>query len=194
MNKRETAFTGVVLAGGRSTRMGRDKALIPLEDGRTLLEQAVETLRAAGAAEVLVSVGNEKTYGIPGTREFQDLQAGCGPMGGLAVGLAEAQHELCMVLAVDLPAMTSVYLGGLLAEADVDCGIVPLFGGSAEPLVAIYTKEATAEVERAMKAQDYSLQRLVCKLEALQLVRFRTVCEAERVLFANWNSPEDCTS
>lgn len=174
--------------------MGRDKALLTLPNGCTLLERAVETLRAAGAAEVLVSVGNGKAYGVHGTREFQDLQAGCGPMGGLAVGLAEAQYELCVVLAVDLPAMTSEYLGGLLAEADADCGIVPLFGGSAEPLAAFYTKEATAEVERAMRSQDYSLQRLVCKLEALQLVRFRAVCEAERVLFANWNSPEDCTS
>jgi molybdopterin-guanine dinucleotide biosynthesis protein A len=88
--------------------------------------------------------------------------------------------------------MTSGYLGGLLAEADVNCGVVPLYDGSCEPLAAIYPKAAAAEVERAMKAQDFSLQRLIRRLDALRLVRLRTVSEAERTLFANWNSPEDC--
>jgi molybdopterin-guanine dinucleotide biosynthesis protein A len=192
VDKKKIVFTGVVLAGGRSMRMGRDKALLTLPNGRTLLQQAVATLREAGAAEILVSVGNGKTYGLPDTREILDVQDGCGPMGGLQAALAEARQALCVVLAVDLPAMTPVYLGGLLAEVDLNCGIVPLIEGSAEPLAAVYPKAALAEVELAMKTQDYSLQRLIRKLEALRLARLRVVGEAERVLFANWNSPEDC--
>jgi len=192
VSRGKIAFTGVVLAGGRSTRMGRDKALLTLPNGRTLLEQAVATLRETGASEILVSVGRGEIYGLPGAREILDVQDGCGPIGGLQAALAEARQALCVVLAVDLPAMTSVYLGRFLAEADLSCGIVPLSDGSAEPLAAVYPRAALAEVERAMKAQDYSLQRLVRRLEELRLVRFRVLGEAERVLFANWNSPEDC--
>jgi molybdopterin-guanine dinucleotide biosynthesis protein A len=185
-------FTGVVMAGGRSTRMGRDKALLKLADGRTLLEHAIETLRAAGAAEVLVSVGSGKTYGIPGTREIQDVQADCGPLGGLQATMVEAQHAFCLVLGVDMPTMTPTYLSLLLAEAEPGCGVVPVIDGSAEPLAAVYPKEAAAEVAQTMQAGDFSMQRLIRRLEALQLVRLRAVTEAERTLFANWNSPEDC--
>lgn len=192
MDDGKIAFTGVVLAGGRSTRMGRDKALLTLPNGRTLLEQAVATLRETGATEVLVSVGNGRTYGLPDTREILDVQDGCGPMGGLQACLADARQALCVVLAVDLPAMTEAYLEGLLAEADSGCGVVPLSDSSAEPLAAVYPRVALAEVELAMKAQDYSLQRLVRKLETLRLVRLRVVGDAERTLFGNWNSPKDC--
>jgi molybdenum cofactor guanylyltransferase len=192
VSKKKIAFTGVVFAGGRSTRMGRDKALLTLPNGRTLLEQAVATLRETGAAEILVSVGNGKTYGFPDAREILDVQDSCGPMGGLHAALAAAHHSLCMALAVDLPAMTAAYLEGLLAEKDMNCGIVPLIEGSAEPLAAVYPKAALAEVELAMKTQDYSLQRLIRKLETLRLVRLRGVGDAERALFSNWNSPEDC--
>lgn len=192
MSEAKITFTGVVMAGGRSTRMGRDKALLKLEDGRTLLERSVALLRGVGASEVLVSVGNVRTYGMPCTREIQDITVGCGPMGGLAAALAEARSSLCVVLAVDLPAMTSAYLGALLAEARVSCGVVPVLGNSVEPLAAIYPKEAAAEVEGAMQAQDYSLQRLIRGLEQKKLVRLRTVSSTERGLFANWNSPEDC--
>jgi molybdopterin-guanine dinucleotide biosynthesis protein A len=52
--------------------MGRDKALLKLESGQTLLERAVETLRAAGAAEVVVAVGTSKRYGLSGAREIVD--------------------------------------------------------------------------------------------------------------------------
>lgn len=192
MSERGIALTGIVLAGGRSVRMGRDKALLKLPNGKTLLAQAVATLREVGATELLVSVGNGKSYGMPNTREIQDVQDGCGPMGGLQSCLAEAQHAWCVVLAVDLPAMTAAYIWGLLAAADLKCGVVPQCDGSAEPLAAIYPKAAAVEVERAMKAQDYSLQRLIGKLEAARLVRLQVVGDAERALFANWNSPEDC--
>ncbi|MFT3867039.1 MAG: molybdenum cofactor guanylyltransferase [Nibricoccus sp.] len=192
MSDAKIAFTGVMMAGGRSTRMGRDKALLTLEDGRTLLERAFETLWVAGATDVFLSVGAGKKYGLPGAREISDLQKDCGPMGGLAACFVELQLPLCLVLAVDMPTMTPAYLSALTADAESGCGIVPVIDGSAEPLAAVYPKEAAAEVIAAIQAREFSLQRLVRKLEQKKLVRLRTVSAAERRFFANWNSPEDC--
>ena len=192
MSNAKIAFTGVVMAGGRSTRMGRDKALLALEDGRTLLERAFETLWVSGATDVFLSVGTGKKYGLPGAREIEDRQADCGPIGGLAASLASLQHPLCLVLAVDMPAMTPAYLSGLLADAETGCGVVPVIDGSAEPLAAVYPREAAAAAESALQVREFSMQRLIRNLEQKKLVRLRTVSSAERPLFANWNSPEDC--
>lgn len=192
MNNEGKVFSGVVLAGGRSVRMGKDKALLTLPDGRTLLECAVDTLRQAGAGEVIVSVGSEKTYGVPGTREVQDSRADCGPMSGLHAALTAAKYPLCVVLAVDLPKMTAAYLSGLWRQSELGCGVVPVHDGQAEPLAAVYPREAGEEAQRALAEQNYSLQRWVRLLEALRRVKTVSIRQEERSLFANWNTPGDC--
>lgn len=192
MNDPGIAFTGIVLAGGRSTRMGRDKALLALADGKTLLARAVETLRAAGAPEILVSVAHGKTYGLAGTREVADLQEDCGPMGGLAASLAVAGHPLCLVLAVDMPGMMPAYLRGLLREARPGCGVVPVIDGSFEPLAAVYPRETSASMADALASRDLSLQRLVGRLVSGGVIRGVPVSEDRRPLFVNCNTPGDC--
>ncbi|MFT3781566.1 MAG: molybdenum cofactor guanylyltransferase [Nibricoccus sp.] len=185
-------LTGVVMAGGLSSRMGRDKALLKLASGRTLLEQAVETLKHVGAKEVLVSVAHGKSYRLPGVREVADVNEDCGPIGGLAACVDAAREPFCLVLAVDLPAMTSDYLRGLATMIGEKFGVVPINDGSAEPLSAIYPKAALAEIQRAINERQFSLQRLAINLERSGLVRFAPVGAHEQPLFANWNSPEDC--
>ncbi|HZX80427.1 MAG TPA: molybdenum cofactor guanylyltransferase [Lysobacter sp.] len=93
---RGLSFTGIVLAGGRSSRMGRDKALLEI-DGRTLLDRAIALLRDAGAAEVLVS--GDRPGGIP------DMIPGLGPVGGIASVLSRVDDGPFMVMPVDMPAL-----------------------------------------------------------------------------------------
>jgi molybdopterin-guanine dinucleotide biosynthesis protein A len=91
-----------------------------------------------------------------------------------------------------MPAMTPAYLSGLVSDAEPGCGVVPMIDGSAEPLAAIYPKEAASIVEEALRAKEYSMQWLIRNLEQKKLVQLRPVNADERGLFANWNSPEDC--
>jgi molybdopterin-guanine dinucleotide biosynthesis protein A len=186
------AFTGVVLAGGRSTPMGRDKALLALLNGQMLLDRALAVLSGFGASEILVSIGRDKTYGRPDTRELPDVQADCGPLGGLHACLAAAKEPLCVVLAVDLPAMTPEYLRRLVTRTQAKRGIVPVIDSSAEPLVAVYPQEELAEVQRALGAGEFSMQKLIRRLEQDGLVECVPVAPGDRPLFANWNSPETC--
>ncbi|WP_036142847.1 NTP transferase domain-containing protein [Lysobacter sp. HA18] len=89
-------FTGIVLAGGRSSRMGRDKAMLVL-DGRTLLDRAIGVLRYAGATQVLVSGDRPDYHGIT------DITPGAGPVGGIASVLPHVGDGPMVVIPVDLP-------------------------------------------------------------------------------------------
>ena len=109
------AFTGVVLAGGRSSRMGRDKAGLVL-DGRTLLDRAIDVLHVAGAERVIVAGGDRATV--------VDGVAGQGPVGGIASVLATGIEGAVLVMPVDMPALDAASLRQLvdaLADAPAAC-------------------------------------------------------------------------
>jgi len=193
MNKRDasSAITGVILAGGRSTRMGQDKALLKLPGGHTLLEQARRTLQAVGVGELLVSVRPGQAYGLPGTREITDATADCGPLGGLSACLAAAQADLILVLAVDLPAMTPEFLRALLASSTAACGAVPWHDRYFEPLAAVYPRLAAPSAHVALAAGKLSLQPWLCALAADGLIRPFQVEPSDSGNFINWNTPAD---
>ena len=184
-------FTGVVLAGGRSSRMGQDKAMLTLPNGRTLLDQALHTLRAAGASELLVSVHQGQTYGRPGTRELTDSVDNCGPLAGLVAALDNASTDRIVVLAVDLPSITPIYLQMLFAVSGKSCGVVPLQGDFFEPLAAVYPRRAAQSARDALSAGQFSLQLWVRELAMKNLIQPIIVEPSETGLFANWNSPDD---
>jgi molybdopterin-guanine dinucleotide biosynthesis protein A len=111
-------FAGAVLTGGRSTRMGRDKAFIEL-DGRPLATIAAGALRDAGASEV-VAVGGDLAAlrAIGFDRAIPDLRPRAGPLGGILTALTDAEAALVAVLACDLPNVTADVVKALRAAAD----------------------------------------------------------------------------
>ncbi|KRE89207.1 hypothetical protein ASG87_05450 [Frateuria sp. Soil773] len=108
---------GVVLAGGQSTRMGRDKALLDWR-GRPLLERQLDALRAAGVDEARVS-GDRHGY-----RGIADAQPGLGPLGGLAAiaGTVAGDADL-VVIPVDMPLLGAALLGRLRTEQPLARGL-----------------------------------------------------------------------
>ncbi|MDO1529431.1 NTP transferase domain-containing protein [Fulvimonas sp. R45] len=108
---------GVVLAGGRSTRMGRDKALLDWQ-GRPLLERRLDALRASGVDDVRVS-GDRPAY-----QGVADAQPGLGPLAGLAaVAEATAGEAELLVIPVDMPLLGAALLRRLRMEQPAACGL-----------------------------------------------------------------------
>src|SRR5947209_3261783 len=99
--------TGIILAGGRSRRMGRDKALLRIE-GETLLERTVRVTRAL-ADEVIV-VGRPRLEGPGGVLRLEDERPDSGPLGGLYTGLRHASNAVTIVVACDLPNVETAVL------------------------------------------------------------------------------------
>ena len=108
-----SGVVGMLLAGGRSARMGRDKALLPYR-GRTLIEHMAALLQASGARRVLVS-GPLRT----GYASVPDRRPGLGPLGGIqAVAAALAGCAQLLIVPVDMPALSAATLTALLADRD----------------------------------------------------------------------------
>lgn len=182
---------GFVVAGGRSTRMGRDKALLPW-GATTLLGHAAARLREV-CDEVRLLSGSRERYAEQGLPVDVDVVAEAGALGGLLTGLQRLAPEAPgLFLAVDLPLVPVELLSHLLERsADADA-VVPLSPGGPEPLCAVYRGSCRAAVERRILAGDLKMTSFwpevsVRRLEVRELAAFG---DPSRV-FRNLNAPED---
>ena len=181
-------FAAVLLAGGSSRRMGRDKALLPLKDGRLLWQRQLDVLRRLEPAELFVS-GPRREGFPPELTCLPDEQPGCGPLGGIVSALGAMSVTRLVVLAVDLPLMTPEFLRGLLERAADRRGVVPRHreSGLYEPLAAVYPSACLALAQARLDGDDWSLQRFVRTAD--ESLRAYEVATGEEALFANWNEP-----
>lgn len=184
-------FSAVILAGGRSCRMGRDKAWLPFGN-RSLLERQIDLARDLAADEVFISGRSGVEYPL-GCPVLLDLWPGAGPLGGIERGLALANQPLVFVIAVDMPHLSLDLLRTLLAECTQDTGIVPICGESLEPLVAFYPKNAHGLVRSRLRKQQLAVHAFAKECRGHQLVRFRHF-EAQSRDFTNWNYPRDISA
>jgi molybdopterin-guanine dinucleotide biosynthesis protein A len=183
-------FSGAIIAGGQSSRMGRDKAFLTIA-GQTLVARQASLLREAGCAELILSGRPEVDYGVPDAHRVQDTVTGAGPMAGLAAALAAASHPWVLVLAVDLPRLNLDFLYRLLAVGGGHTGVVPHGPRGHEPLAALYPRALLTEVEAALARKTFALHTLVEHAETLGLITRWELTPADAPLLANWNTPED---
>lgn len=181
-------FSALLLAGGQSRRMGRDKATIDV-GGRLLWERQLELLRSLRPETMFVSARTAPNW-LPDTVELLvDDEPSRGPLSGLTKGLMAMRTTHLLVLAVDMPFMTGGELGGLLERASEGRGIVPTIGERAEPLVAIYPAEAATDFQAALAGSDFSLQPLVRKLAATGKITLWPIASGVAHLYRSVNEP-----
>ncbi len=187
-------FSAVLLAGGKSTRMGRDKAGLII-DGQPLWQRQLATLGATDPAELFISGKPGGPYAEAGVPIVIDAQPGLGPLAGLAAALHHARHESLVVLAIDLPAMTAVFLSALQRIATAaGRGVVPKSEEWFEPLAAIYPRRCLPLVEECLRGEDHSLQHFVrLAVQEGHLAVFQ-ITQENGSLFQNLNQPSDCES
>lgn len=143
---------GFVLVGGKSSRMGRDKALLPYRD-TVLAERIAREVEAAAGSVTLV--GDPERYLGLGRPVIPDLRAGCGPLGGIEAVLSASIEDWNLVVACDMPGVLAPFLTTLLAEAGRaggDC-LLPLSGPELpEPLCAVYHRRCLPAIRGALDA------------------------------------------
>jgi molybdenum cofactor guanylyltransferase len=184
-------IAGFILAGGESTRMGRSKAALELEGVPMLLRTArlVETV-----AETPAVVGNVTGTDSFGLAIIVDNWPGMGPLGGIATALRTSSNPWNLIVACDLPYLTTAWLEFLVARAlasQADA-VVPTNTRGAEPLCAMYHKRCEASIRAALergvrKVTDGLLDVLVELIDPFEWKAF----DSEGLLFKNMNSPED---
>jgi len=182
--------TAFILAGGKSSRMGRDKAFLQLRD-ETLLAHA---LKLVGAVAEEVRIVGDATKFSPFGRVVEDVYRNRGPLGGIHAALSASSTDLNLMLAVDLPFVDADFLQYLLSRARESTAIVtlPRAAGGLQPLCAVYRRPFAEIAEEALRNGRNKIDSLfakagTCVIEDDELVRAGFSSE----MFHNLNTPDD---
>jgi len=184
------AIVSGILVGGMSRRMGRPKALLPVEGG-TLLERTVHV--AASVTPEVVLLGRP-AFELPDSLRHlvvvDDVTPDCGPIGGLASFFEKVPASDCLLLACDMPVLSSQLLCRLIAAStDSVDAVVPREVGAKliHPCCALYRSSAAPAVSASIAEGRYDLYGLISRLRWTSLV----MNPSEALLLTNWNLPSD---
>jgi molybdopterin-guanine dinucleotide biosynthesis protein A len=161
----------IILAGGKSTRLGRDKASEMLL-GKPLLQRAIERVEGLVAQCVVVRAAGQVLPDVPAhgsLRVVEDVYSDSGPLGGLYTGLAAVDSALGLVVACDMPLLQPSLLGVLLRQAAGHEAVVPVTAAGPEPLCAVYSRECLPAVKQRLDDADYKVMNTLQDLNVLYL-------------------------
>jgi molybdopterin-guanine dinucleotide biosynthesis protein A len=178
-------FSGAILTGGRSRRMGRDKAFVTVE-GETMVRRVARALRSAGAAEVVAVGGDEARLLAEGIDRFApDEHPGVGPVGGLLVALADARQPIVVVVACDMPDLTPAAVGALV---DALAAAPAVAAAVAEPLCAAWRPaRAVTPLRRSFDAGERAMTAVIAALP-------HVVVPVDGAALRNVNRPGDLSA
>ena len=184
--------TGFVLAGGKSTRMGSNKSLLPW-NGSTLLQQTKGVLDQV--CEKVCILGPRELYSSFGEC-LEDIYPDCGPLGGIHAALTHASSSMpySLITAVDTPFISPKLLDYMIERALGSSAMVtaPRINGAMQPTCAVFSRQFLAIAEEALKSGKYKLEPLFPRQQMLVLTeadlsQFASVDE----MFENLNTPQD---
>lgn len=181
---------GAVMAGGKSRRLGRDKALLAI-NGETLLQRALRILSEVTSQQLVI--GPPERRAQAGTAQvFPDEYPESGPLGGIYTALRAADYARVLVVACDMPFLNAGLLRYLRDQCEGYDVVLPRVGGRGEQLHAVYTKACLEPIRRQLDSGDFKIDRFFGE------VRVRTVDEdelhrfdPELRSFRNINTAED---
>jgi molybdopterin-guanine dinucleotide biosynthesis protein A len=184
-------IAGFILAGGESTRMGRNKAALELDGAPMLVRTARLVESVAGPPTVIGNLNGGDSFGL---RVVADDWPGAGPLGAIATALRVSTVPWNLIVACDLPYLTKPWLEFLAARAlasQADA-VIPTNTRGAEPLCAVYGKRCEAPISAALergvrKVTDGLKEALVELIDPFEWKAF----DSEGLLFKNMNTPED---
>ena len=186
----EPALSAFILAGGKSTRMGTDKAFALL-DGRTLLARMVDLARQITSN---VHIVGDPAKFEPFAPTIEDIFPGCGPLAGIHTALRSSQTDLNVVLAVDVPFVTLALLSYLVSRAknsDADVTLAQAAGGF-QPLCAVYRRSFADAAEKALRGGRYKIDLLFDQTNILVVGEQELESRGfSPQIFRNLNDPQD---
>ncbi|NOZ03168.1 MAG: molybdenum cofactor guanylyltransferase, partial [FCB group bacterium] len=156
--KIKNAICGAILAGGKSKRMGENKALLRLGE-QTLIEHAVKIL-SCRITRPLIITNTHSDYSFLKLPVHYDIIKNIGPLGGIHTALTHCNASHCLILACDLP-FISEHIINQLCTQDLDYDIIAVdIGNGAEPLCAVYGTKCLPEIKEQIEKGDYQVRKL----------------------------------
>ena len=181
-------ITGIVLAGGKSSRMGTDKSLMIL-NGKTLIQQAIDILHPLCGKVVISS--NDNKFDFTGCEVWPDEYPIQAPLIGIYSCLKRSSTDINLVLSCDMPNVNVELLSFMLNNLNSYETVVPEHNNLLEPLCGIYRKSVLPVLEDTIKNSNYKLMELLKKTSALYLEIKPEHTFYTKDLFVNINTKED---
>jgi molybdopterin-guanine dinucleotide biosynthesis protein A len=185
-----TDVAGVILAGGKSSRMGRNKALLEI-NGERMIETAYRLI-AEIFTEVLLVTNTPEIYDFIHCRKIADIYPAMGPLAGIHAALSHCSAERAFVTACDMPDLNPALIRELCSISGAADVVVPESPGGLEPLHAVYSKSCLPKMDEMLRDGKSRI------LSFLDLVQVRLVprdkvafLDSAYASFRNINTPED---
>ena len=191
--ERETV-SGIVLAGGMSRRLGRDKALEPL-DGSPLIRRVIGRLSQVSHETVVVVADMERGAALPlpdSARTVVDIYPGKGSLGGIFSGLSASGNRWGVVVACDMPFLNMGLFRHMLSLREGYDAVVPVIEDRPEPTHAIYSKKCLSHIEKRLQADDLKISRFFDEVKVRYVPEEEVATfDPEFLSFFNINTQED---
>ncbi|HVJ49750.1 MAG TPA: molybdenum cofactor guanylyltransferase [Desulfitobacterium sp.] len=183
-------MTGILLAGGKSSRMGKNKAFLEV-NGKPLIERNLELLKSI-FTEVFISSNTPELYNCYREKVVQDRYPGSGPLGGLHACLEEVRTEYAFFVACDIPMLDPELIRFMASLTEAYECVVPQTEDGLHPLFAFYNKSCLLRIEEFLQAGHFKVIDLIPQLsvryvQEKELARFGD----PRLLLCNVNTPEE---
>ncbi len=181
-------LTGIVLAGGKSLRMGQNKGLLPFH-GIPMVRHLVDLLDNYCTGIIISS--SEKKYGDFGLKVVPDQYQGKGPLAGIHACLVQSSADWNIIVACDTPLLSNIVIERLLQNRSSQYdAVIALHNGQTEPLIGIYHRRITRHIEEQLVNDKLKMKRF------LQSIHYLTVDMTDLVTdktnpFKNINTPND---
>lgn len=182
--------TAVIMAGGKSRRMGTDKAFVPFQ-GKLMIQHVIERIEGVASRQLLVT-NEPPAYAFLGLPMVSDIFQDCGPLAGFHTALYHAATPYILVVACDMPWLNPHLLRYMLSLRHDFDAVVPRWTKFPEPLHAVYHQNCLAPIEEKLRARQFKSiafydQVRVRYLEREEIARI----DSEGRSFHNINSPQD---
>lgn len=190
----QEAVTGIILAGGRSRRLGRDKAVEPF-DGQPLIRRVIERVAPLTSEIVIVVADAARGASLPLEPDHRialDIFPEGGSLGGIYSGLTAATNRWGLVVACDMPFLNRELLRHMLAQREGWDAVVPQPGSFPEPTHALYSRECLPSMEARLQAHDLKISGFFDQVKVRYLAQDEVeIFDPDLHSFFNVNSPED---
>jgi molybdopterin-guanine dinucleotide biosynthesis protein A len=177
-------ITAIIMAGGKSRRMGRDKSMLPI-DGVPAIKHVLDQLKPY-FDEILISSNNPAEHSFDDVKVVADEVKGAGPLVGIVSALRVSRNDINFVVACDIPEVDIAVVRRMISEIDGFDAAIPQTGPSQyEPLFAVYKKSILAEADKAIASQRYRV------MDPLENCKVKYVDLGDNLQFRNLNTMDD---
>lgn len=181
-------LTGIVLSGGKSSRMGKDKGFCELNK-KPLIAYSIEVLSSV-CSQIIIGA-NTNDYDYLGYPVIQDEIMDIGPIGGIYSCLKSSKTSDNVILSCDMPLVPIALIEFILSKKTGFDVVIPIFSNFPEPLCAYYNKSITSDLFEAISAKKYKIQDVVKRFKTNFLQIDSGLAFYHEHLFANINTQQD---